>query len=100
MYRITTDNGRVGHIAGSIFDGNEGRVVTTVCGKTHPESEFHVDDELDVCAACDKKFYNLVDEATDIVATEEEAEELVAEAVKEAEKPAKASKVEEAPSKK
>lgn len=61
MYRITTNNGRVGHIAGSIVDTNDGRVVTTVCGQTHPETDYHVDDSLDACSGCDKKFYNLVD---------------------------------------
>lgn len=56
MYRITTQSGRVGHIAGSIVSGNDERFVTTVCGNTHPESEFHVDDSLDPCSGCDKKF--------------------------------------------
>lgn len=73
MYRITTDNGRVGHIAGVIKDTNDGRVVTTVCGKTHPEYEFHVDDTLDACGACDKKFYNIIDDVADTFATEKEA---------------------------
>ncbi len=54
MSRIATTNGKVSHIAGVIVDGEDGRVVTTACGKTYPESSFHPDDELDACAACDK----------------------------------------------
>lgn len=73
MYRITTDSGRVGHIAGNIVSGPEGRIVTTVCGKTHPETDFHVDDTLDACGACDKKFYNLVDDDPTVYASEKEA---------------------------
>jgi hypothetical protein len=76
MNRITTDNGRVGHIAGSIFDGSEGRVITTLCGKSYPEYELHVDDTLDACAACDKKLDSFVNNTDGVVAT---ADEVVAE---------------------
>jgi hypothetical protein len=86
MYRITTDSGRVGHIAGNIVDTSDGRVVTTVCGKTHREAEFHTDDSLDPCAACDKKFYNIPDDVVDVFPTEKEAEKATAVLVKEAAK--------------
>lgn len=72
MNKITTDSGRVGHIAASVFDGEDGRVVTTACGVSHPEWQFHVDNALDVCKACETKFYNLVEKADDIVLEEEE----------------------------
>ncbi len=75
MYRITTESGRVGHIAGSIFDGACGRVVTTACGQTHPEADFHVDDSLDACSVCDRKFFSLLEDETNEYATEELAEE-------------------------
>ena len=87
MYRITNESGRVGHIAGAVFDGADGRIVTTVCGKTYPESELRVVEELDACSACDKKFYNLVDETPDTFASAEDAEkgnEELAEAAEEA----------------
>lgn len=56
MELIATTNGKVAHIAASVVAGEDGRVVTTLCGKTFPEENVSVNTELDPCGACDKKF--------------------------------------------
>jgi hypothetical protein len=90
MYRVTTESGRVGHIAGSVFDGAEGRIVTTACGKTYPEADLRVVYDLDDCNACDKKFFNLVDEAVDVMPDDKKAKSYNKKLAAEAEKAAAA----------
>ena len=56
MQRLLADNGKVAHISASIADTADGRVVTTGCGKEFAESRLTVAaDDVDHCAACDKK---------------------------------------------
>jgi len=74
MDYIATGNGRVGHIVSSVVVRADGREVTTVCGKTYNEAEIGVNNDLDVCSACEGKEEKLVEAAPDVVLTPEEVE--------------------------
>jgi len=67
MDYIATANGKVGHIAASVSPIEGGRSVTTVCGKTYNEYEIRVNNELDVCSACEGKEEKLVAASVDTV---------------------------------
>lgn len=56
MDRVAAKNGKVGHIVDSVVAGEDGRVVKTLCGKDFNESSLSVDNDLEPCSACDKKF--------------------------------------------
>lgn len=72
MEYIATVNGRVGHIVSGVFPGTESRMVTTVCGKTYPEYKLTVNNDLDVCSACEGKEEKLVEAVPDVVLEPEE----------------------------
>lgn len=57
MERVVTSGGRVGHIVNSVVPAEGDRLVTTVCGKTHPEYEVHVDNDADYCVTCEKAVF-------------------------------------------
>lgn len=74
MLLVATSTGKVGHIVNSVFTGADGRVITTVCGKTYDESELGTADGFDACSACDKKFNNIVEDEPSLVASDDEVE--------------------------
>lgn len=74
MELIATPNGKVGHVVDSVVAGADGRVVTTVCGKTFNEVEIAVNNDLDECSACDKKVKGIIEDEPTLVATADEVE--------------------------
>jgi len=71
MLRVTTGNGRVGHIVNSINDTDDGRVVGTLCGKTYDEYDVREAVDLDPCSACDNKLNGVVEDEPTIVLEDE-----------------------------
>jgi hypothetical protein len=75
MLYISVSSDAKSHILSDITPAPEGRVVTTVCGLTHPESDFgySTEDDSNVCARCSGK----VDlEPAVVVESEPEVEEV------------------------
>lgn len=70
MDRIAAPTGKVSHIAASVVDSPDGRIITTICGRTFPELSVRVTNDLNECKACNNKFEAAVENSTDTVLPE------------------------------
>jgi hypothetical protein len=70
MLRYVSGNGTVSHILASMTDGDGDRTVTTLCGKSYPESEIREVDDLKECSRCDSKLESAVEDSADVVLPE------------------------------
>lgn len=57
MLYIALNSDSKTHVVSTVVPGPESRVVTTVCGLTHPESDFlySTEDDSNLCSRCDSK---------------------------------------------